>query len=65
MTRGYDKDLYILAFDHRGSFRKKLGVGSRAEYQLVPLFSFWVSPRSAAVWITSLDSERLSRLPTA
>ena len=28
MTRGYDKDLYILAFDHRGSFRKKLGVGS-------------------------------------
>ncbi|HEX9823378.1 MAG TPA: DUF2090 domain-containing protein [Actinomycetota bacterium] len=28
MTLGYDGSLYILAFDHRGSFRKKLGVGS-------------------------------------
>ena len=25
---GYTGELYILAFDHRGSFRKKLGVGS-------------------------------------
>ncbi len=23
MTLGYDKPLYILAFDHRGSFQKK------------------------------------------
>ncbi|HZA61142.1 MAG TPA: DUF2090 domain-containing protein [Actinomycetota bacterium] len=28
MPRGYTGQLYILAFDHRGSFRKKLGVGS-------------------------------------
>jgi myo-inositol catabolism protein IolC len=28
MTLGYDGTLYILAFDHRGSFRKKMGVGS-------------------------------------
>lgn len=28
MTLGYSGRLYILAFDHRGSFRKKLGVGS-------------------------------------
>jgi myo-inositol catabolism protein IolC len=28
MALGYTDDLYILAFDHRGSFRKKLGVGS-------------------------------------
>ena len=26
MSLGYDKNLYILAFDHRGSFRKMLGV---------------------------------------
>jgi myo-inositol catabolism protein IolC len=29
MTLGYTGELYILAFDHRGSFRKKMGVGSR------------------------------------
>ncbi len=28
MTLGYEGSLYVLAFDHRGSFRKKLGVGS-------------------------------------
>jgi myo-inositol catabolism protein IolC len=28
MTLGYQGSLYILAFDHRGSFRKKLGIGS-------------------------------------
>ena len=28
MTLGFQGSLYILAFDHRGSFRKKLGVGS-------------------------------------
>ncbi len=27
MTLGYDRKLYILAFDHRGSFKKKFGVG--------------------------------------
>jgi myo-inositol catabolism protein IolC len=27
MTLGYEGKLYILAFDHRGSFRKKMGVG--------------------------------------
>jgi 5-dehydro-2-deoxygluconokinase len=30
MTLGYDGSLYILAFDHRGSFKKKFGVGSDA-----------------------------------
>jgi myo-inositol catabolism protein IolC len=29
MTLGYTGELYILAFDHRGSFRKKMGVGSQ------------------------------------
>jgi myo-inositol catabolism protein IolC len=30
MELGYDRDLYILAFDHRGSFRKKLfGISGR------------------------------------
>lgn len=28
MTVGFTGSLYILAFDHRGSFRKKMGVGS-------------------------------------
>lgn len=28
MALGYEGSLYILAFDHRGSFRKKMGVGS-------------------------------------
>ncbi|HEX6207911.1 MAG TPA: DUF2090 domain-containing protein [Actinomycetota bacterium] len=28
MALGFDGSLYILAFDHRGSFRKKMGVGS-------------------------------------
>ena len=28
MTLGFTGSLYILAFDHRGSFRKKMGVGS-------------------------------------
>ena len=28
MTLGFEGKLYILAFDHRGSFRKKMGVGS-------------------------------------
>ena len=28
MALGYTGELYILAFDHRGSFRKKLGIGS-------------------------------------
>jgi myo-inositol catabolism protein IolC len=28
MALGYTGELYILAFDHRGSFRKKMGVGS-------------------------------------
>lgn len=28
MTLGYEEKLYILAFDHRGSFRKMFGVGS-------------------------------------
>ena len=32
MTLGYDGTLYILAFDHRGSFQKKFfGVAGRAE----------------------------------
>ncbi|MGD2059883.1 MAG: DUF2090 domain-containing protein [Acidimicrobiia bacterium] len=30
MTLGYDGRLYILAFDHRGSFKKMFGVGSDA-----------------------------------
>jgi myo-inositol catabolism protein IolC len=30
MTLGYDKQLYILAFDHRGSFEKMFGVSGRA-----------------------------------
>ena len=30
MARGYDKKLYILAFDHRGSFEKMFGVSGRA-----------------------------------
>src|SRR6266508_6299102 len=30
MTLGYDKQLYILAFDHRGSFDKMFGISSRA-----------------------------------
>ena len=30
MTLGYDGSLYILAFDHRGSFKKKFGVGADA-----------------------------------
>src|SRR5918999_190832 len=29
MALGYTGELYILAFDHRGSFRKKMGVGSQ------------------------------------
>ena len=29
MALGYTGQLYILAFDHRGSFRKKMGVGSQ------------------------------------
>ena len=30
MTLGYDGQLYILAFDHRGSFKKMFGVGADA-----------------------------------
>jgi myo-inositol catabolism protein IolC len=30
VTLGYDKKLYILAFDHRGSFEKMFGVSGRA-----------------------------------
>ena len=30
MTLGYDRPLYILAFDHRGSFEKMFGVSGRA-----------------------------------
>ena len=30
MALGYDKQLYILAFDHRGSFEKMFGVSGRA-----------------------------------
>lgn len=30
MTLGYDRKLYILAFDHRGSFEKMFGVSGRA-----------------------------------
>src|SRR5213593_715058 len=30
MTLGYDKQLYTLAFDHRGSFEKMFGVSGRA-----------------------------------
>ncbi len=30
MTLGYDKKLFILAFDHRGSFEKMFGVSGRA-----------------------------------
>ena len=30
MTLGYDGQLYILAFDHRGSFKKMFGVGGEA-----------------------------------
>ncbi len=30
MTLGYDRRLYILAFDHRGSFKKMFGVGADA-----------------------------------
>ena len=30
MALGYDKKLYILAFDHRGSFEKMFGVSGRA-----------------------------------
>lgn len=30
MTLGYDSRLYILAFDHRGSFKKMFGVGADA-----------------------------------
>ena len=29
MTLGYDKQLYILAFDHRGSFEKMFGISGR------------------------------------
>ena len=29
MGLGYDNDLYILAFDHRGSFAKMFGVSDR------------------------------------
>jgi myo-inositol catabolism protein IolC len=29
MALGYQGELYILAFDHRGSFRKKMGIGSQ------------------------------------
>jgi len=30
MTLGYDQNLYILAFDHRGSFKKMFGAGGEA-----------------------------------
>ncbi len=30
MALGYDKKLYILAFDHRGSFEKMFGISGRA-----------------------------------
>ena len=30
MALGYDKKLYILAFDHRGSFEKMFGITGRA-----------------------------------
>ena len=29
MGLGYDRDLYILAFDHRGSFAKMFGISGR------------------------------------
>ena len=29
MTLGYDKPLYILAFDHRGSFEEMVGISGR------------------------------------
>lgn len=38
MALGYDGKLFILAFDHRGSFKKKFGVGSEAtEEQMATL----------------------------
>ena len=30
MALGYDNKLYILAFDHRGSFEKMFGISGRA-----------------------------------
>jgi len=34
MTLGYDQNLYILAFDHRGSFKKMFGAGGEGPTEL-------------------------------
>jgi len=34
MTLGYDRNLYILAFDHRGSFKKMFGAGGEASPEM-------------------------------
>ena len=37
MALGYDGKLYILAFDHRGSFTKRFGIEDPASIVVVPL----------------------------